>query len=110
MQASSARRGRVVGTSSSQESRLGRPACFISIVVMLLLAGCGVTKHPSVAASVSPTPNSTETVQAEQHSPVTIQVVVLTQQGSLAAGNIVVTAHVIVTNHTTHPIWLWDQC
>ena len=110
MQAKCARHDHVVGTSSSQESVLGRSALLVSIVVVLLLAGCGIKKHASVAATVRPTLNSTESMHAEQQGPVTIQVVVLTQQGTLAADNVVVTAHVIVTNHTTRPIWLWDQC
>ena len=110
MQVNCARHDHVVGTSSSQESVLGRSALLVSIVVVLLLAGCGITKHASVAATVRPTLNSTESMQAEQHGPVTIQVVVLTQQGTLAADNVVVTVHVIVTNHTTRPIWLQDHC
>jgi hypothetical protein len=110
MQANCPRHEPGVGTCSSQESALGKSAWLISIVVVLLLVGCGLTKHPSGAASVSPMPNSAATTVAAQHGPVTIQVVVLTQQGTLAAGNVAVTAHVIVTNHTTRPIWLWDQC
>jgi hypothetical protein len=86
-------------------------ACLLSAVVLLLSGCAGIGSH-STAAHVSPIPHSsiTQTVQAEQHGLVTVQVQVFQQHGTTAGGMVSLGAQVTVTNHTDKIVYLYQTC
>jgi hypothetical protein len=82
------------------------------LVFMLMCTACGRATPARSGIPINPTPNkfATQTVKAQQNSPVTVGVSVLKQRGSLAQRDIVLTIQIAVTNRTSRPIWLFGIC
>lgn len=91
----------------------GRSCSLVALLsVLLLLSSCETANYKSTTIQVSPTPDEsiTQTAQADQRGPVTVLVSVFKNTGTVASGKISLAAHVIIVNHTSQTIYLFQTC